>query len=372
MGLNYRQPLFWVWLVCSWQFEMVGWGISTVFPCCQQKLTLLRSCISYPGCEIWATIVSSMWFLQALASCSSFRCFLEDVQNSQAVSIVEQANDLPLLESLAALLEELSILQEKSRPLNPHKVMSAMQQYIPQFQLSNQQLDRFTLEDCMKRFLAPEHVENYFCSHCWHIAAVKFLSSVGGRQVLCLHLQRSSLNAFGEPVKIQGHICFPIILNLSPFVKYEIGVQKREINKPKSLGEQPNLASISHPKSADKHPELMLVKDDASRFLPEPCSSLIENCSSTISMPTFKANFDPPPPKNILYRLVSVVEHFGRAGSGHYTVYRGMTTQMEKGDGVSETDAPLQWFRISDSEVHNASEEEVLGAEATLLFYERI
>lgn len=45
-------------------------------------------------------------------------------------------------------------------------------------------LGRLTLEDCMKRFLAPEHVENYFCSHCWHIAAIKFLSLVGGRQVL--------------------------------------------------------------------------------------------------------------------------------------------------------------------------------------------
>ncbi|KNA02703.1 hypothetical protein SOVF_216160 isoform B, partial [Spinacia oleracea] len=221
--------------------------------------------------------------LQALASCLSFRCFLEDVKNLQSSSRKEQVEDLPLLLSLATLLEELSTLQEKSRPLNPQKVMTAMQQYIPQFQLSNQQdaaeaflhllsclrdelsdsympnsgsladvaaptsrilaferikdikkeperwrqqylgplngilgsfltcqscsseimmdfdffhtlslspnpnfnacaLGRLTLEDCMKRFLAPEHVENYFCSHCWHIAAIKFLSLVGGRQ----------------------------------------------------------------------------------------------------------------------------------------------------------------------------------------------
>uniref|UniRef100_A0A803KX84 Ubiquitin carboxyl-terminal hydrolase n=1 Tax=Chenopodium quinoa TaxID=63459 RepID=A0A803KX84_CHEQI len=492
-------------------------GYFNSFPLLSAKTNTPKKLYFVPGLRNLGNNCFLNVVLQALASCAHFRCFLEDVQNLQAVSIVEQANDLPLLESLASLLEELSTFQEKSRPLNPHNVMSAMQQYIPQFQLSNQQdaaeaflhllsclrdelsesympnhgsladvdvptsrilvserikdikeperwrqqylgpfngilgsfltcqscsseimmdfdffhtlslpqfptlLDRFTLEDCMKRFLAPEHVENYFCSRCWHIAAAKFLSSVGGWQeeirklnfcsdssekdscncrnmsslqrlpwsnhfshafkqlrithcpeILCLHLQRSSLNAFGEPVKIQGHIYFPMILNLSPFVKYEIGVQKREINKPKSLAEQSNLAPISHPKSADSHPELMIAKDNASQFRSEPCSSPIETCSSTISMLTFKATFDPPPPKNILYRLVSVVEHFGRAGSGHYTVYRGMATQMAKGDGVSETDAPLQWFRISDSEVHNASEEEVLGAEATLLFYERI
>lgn len=45
---------------------------------------------------------------------------------------------------------------------------------------------------------------------------------------------------------------------------------------------------------------------------------------------------------------------------------------MEDRNGVRDIDDPLQWFRISDSEVHTASEEDVLGAEATLLFYERI
>ncbi|XP_010680307.1 ubiquitin carboxyl-terminal hydrolase 27 isoform X2 [Beta vulgaris subsp. vulgaris] len=458
--------------------------------------------------------------LQSLASCSSFRCFLEDVQ-SQALSTMEEDEDLPLLVSLADILEELSTLQVKSRPLNPHKVMASMQQYIPQFQLSNQQdaaeaflhllsclrdelsesympncgsladlaaptsrilaferiddikeperwqqqylgpfngilssfltcrscsseimmdfgffhtlslspvpssgasmLDRFTLEDCIKRFLSPEHVENYSCSRCWHIAATKFLSSVGGQQedisklsccseqdscdcqklsslqalpwsnrfshafkqlsiahcpqILCLHLQRSSLNAFGELVKIQGHIYFPMILNLSSFVKREVGIQKREINKPKRLtDQQPFPVSTSHPKSVDRHSDLTIVKNDTSQYFPEPCSSLTGTCSDTEFVHTLKVT-DSPPPKDILYRLVSVVEHFGKAGSGHYTVYRGVKSQVEDGVDVRETDTPSQktrWFRISDSEVHNASEEDVLGAEATLLFYERI
>ncbi|XP_057542213.1 ubiquitin carboxyl-terminal hydrolase 27 isoform X2 [Amaranthus tricolor] len=455
--------------------------------------------------------------LQSLASCSSFRCFLEDVKSLQTSYRVEQDEDFPLLVSLADLLEELSLLQDKSRALNPLKVMTAMQQYIPQFQLSNEQdaaegflhllsclrdelsesyvpnygslselsaptsrilsrekmedlkepkrwrqqylgpfdgilgsfltcqscsseiimdfsffhtlplsliscsgayiLDRSTLEDYIQRFLAPEYVENYSCSHCWHIAAVKYLSSVGGLQdeieklsccgeqdscdcknissvqtlpwsnrfsraskkfniaycpkILCFHLQRSSYNAFGELVKIQGHIKFPMILNLSAFIKSEVSILEREVNKP-SVKEQPYLAATFRFKSEDKHIDPFV---DASQLSLEPCLSLTATDSYAKLMHSLKVTSDPPPPETISYRLVSVVEHFGRAGSGHYTVYRGVRNEpggVDDNVGGIDTDTHLEWFRISDSEVHKASEVDVLGAEATLLFYERI
>lgn len=62
------------------------------------------------------------------------------------------------------------------------------------------------------------------------------------------------------------------------------------------------------------------------------------------------------------YNLVSLVEHFGGAGSGHYIVYRRM--RAESGE--------THWFSISDCEVYSVSETDVLAAEASLLFYERI
>lgn len=74
-----------------------------------------------------------------------------------------------------------------------------------------------------------------------------------------------------------------------------------------------------------------------------------------------------------LYQLVSVVEHFGRAGSGHYTVYRCVRVESSEdvsGDYFNQT--PMRWFCISDSQVHAVSEEDVLSSEASLLFYERI
>lgn len=70
------------------------------------------------------------------------------------------------------------------------------------------------------------------------------------------------------------------------------------------------------------------------------------------------------PSERHMYCLVSVVEHFGRSGSGHYTVYRRVKAKND-GDVV-------RWFCISDSQVHSVSEDEVLAAEASVLFYERI
>ena len=69
-----------------------------------------------------------------------------------------------------------------------------------------------------------------------------------------------------------------------------------------------------------------------------------------------------------MYRLVSVVEHFGGGGSGHYSVYRRVSAK-NKNDG----DHPVvHWFCISDSYVQSVSEKDVLGAEASMLFYEKI
>lgn len=181
------------------------------------------------------------------------------------------------------------------------------------------------------------------------------------------------MNMFGELVKLQGHVSFPFILNLSPFVKHEVGIQK--LNWEKYLVEQQYLASISHPRSINKYVDTEKIKNDASQT-PELCSPPTETRSDTRFMHAQAQSKDMDNEvdcKNCLYRLVSVVEHFGRAGSGHYTVYRGVKVKVEVDAGGGGINIPpMQWFRISDSEVRHASEEDVLGAEATLLFYERI
>lgn len=74
-----------------------------------------------------------------------------------------------------------------------------------------------------------------------------------------------------------------------------------------------------------------------------------------------------------MYRLVSVVVHFGTSGSGHYTVYRKVTAKIGDEDPVALLESAIeQWFCISDSEVHSVTEKEVLDANASMLFYEKI
>ncbi|KAF3545600.1 hypothetical protein DY000_02009115 [Brassica cretica] len=218
-----------------------------------------------------------------------------------------------------------------------------------------------TLENCLKKFLGAEKVENYFCHRCWHVAAVKYLSAMratetdiekikncGGDdqcdckashhlqrmpwsnsysfilkqltiarfpKLLCIQVQRASLNMFGESVKLSGQIAFPLVLDLSLF-------------SPSSIG-------------------LNIEKNDMSQYLNPEASS--RNHGG-------------------MYRLVTVVEHFGMTGSGHYTVYRSVRVASQEEEDCEE----LRWFSISDSEVGRVSESDVLGAEASLLFYEKL
>ncbi|KAL6583203.1 hypothetical protein OROMI_005281 [Orobanche minor] len=79
------------------------------------------------------------------------------------------------------------------------------------------------------------------------------------------------------------------------------------------------------------------------------------------------------PCRRQMYRLVSVVVHFGTSGGGHYTVYRKVTARLGNDDTVALLESSIeQWFCISDSEVYSVSEKDVLDANASMLFYEKI
>ncbi|XP_030516444.1 ubiquitin carboxyl-terminal hydrolase 27-like isoform X1 [Rhodamnia argentea] len=293
-----------------------------------------------------------------------------------------------------------------------------------------------TLRDCLKQFVAAERVANYHCSRCWHIAAAKYLSLVrasemdimklkscsGGDfcdcqnqfnlemlpwsndfsrtirqstiarppEILCIQLQRASVNEFGEPLKLQGHISFPLVLDLSPYTTNRLGMQIRKGSVPAGQGNLNNqqISPLSMQSSAHIDSESHSIwlrglfdcefgsvmsqkpfkKEGDVGYGPSSSNLCNDEC-----MESHCKDVMPQASKSHCYCLVSVVEHFGRTGSGHYTVYRRVRTEPPEEENQPRLEtASEQWFYISDSEVYNVSESDVLAAEASLLFYERL
>ncbi|GAB2234170.1 hypothetical protein Droror1_Dr00003408 [Drosera rotundifolia] len=288
-------------------------------------------------------------------------------------------------------------------------------------------VDGCSVEDCLKRFFAAERVE-IDCSRCWHAGAMKYLSLVDGHEkereklggcneqdscecrnmscleafpwsnrfsntfqqctvscypkILLLHLQRTAY-AFGDIVKLQGHISFQLLLNLSRFVNNNVGVQHRveHIDRPQAeLKYQPFISFLNHANSSRYAINLNGTETDKDHTGSTELNKNISKSTAVASDDTCgqfqalnEAGHESSSAAGPMYRLVSVVEHFKTAGGGHYVVYRGVLEEADGGNDDGQcNDRHLRWFRISDSDVSPASEEDVLAAEASLLFYERL
>ncbi|KAI4330138.1 hypothetical protein MLD38_028443 [Melastoma candidum] len=295
-----------------------------------------------------------------------------------------------------------------------------------------------SLEDCLKHFIRAERVTNYHCRHCWHIGAVKYLSITNTSEVdiqkvegctqdfcdcsslfnlerlpwsnefsytmkqssitrspkiLCIQLHRASVDVLGQSVKIQGHVSFPLILDLSPYMN--IWDKSINGNVPTQLGKskyhqghscgapcyvQSDAGGIFYVPKHER-PDMIFKASEDQNF---ECSidrdtdlSDGESCSTDrrIRYSNKKSEIHlTNQSKGNLYRLISVIQHFGRTGGGHYTVYRAVRSKpcTESCEGNSSEPLTTQWFHISDSQVYHVSESEVLAAEASLLFYEKL
>ncbi|CAA6667658.1 unnamed protein product [Spirodela intermedia] len=265
--------------------------------------------------------------------------------------------------------------------------------------------DSCTLEDCLKSFTTTESLESYCCYRCSHIKALKYLclrpeenkvkierigqcvkfdscdcrslftrdgpswptgsSNASKRlviarcpKILCVHLQRAAMGLSGEMIKVQGHVSFPLVLDLFPFTAaakdVELGTSGETILE-----------------RAEKHQASAFVGHHLGmqqwlRALP---------CLDNLNGGDFsgESHTEMAPSSSSILRLISVVEHYGGSGGGHYAVYRKLTVDPhEAGPMVWTQGQPSQWFYISDHRVSPVSEEAVLGAEASLLFYERV
>lgn len=104
------------------------------------------------------------------------------------------------------------------------------------------------------------------------------------------------------------------------------------------------------------------------------------------NLPTFNTG-----ETRVLYSLYGIVEHRGTMHGGHYVAYVKVRPQLDendhrwqflpknqnkgeqpKGAKAEPENPPGKWYYVSDSYVSEVAEQEVLKAQAYVLFYERI
>ncbi|XP_076898852.1 ubiquitin carboxyl-terminal hydrolase 27-like isoform X2 [Bidens hawaiensis] len=280
------------------------------------------------------------------------------------------------------------------------------------------QMPGCSIEDCLKRFFVAERLENYFCTHCWHTTALKYLSLINKNEtdieklqscskqdtcdcknlpslgslpwsnsyshtfkqlhiacspkILCLNLQRASISVFGESIKLRGHLSFPLNLDMTPFQNSGVEIKHSEQKLPIGGLVQQN----QHPIRYSDFLRLQTDKYTLDNVNKQPLSQIcgdteIQEEQHTVANQDIKVHeaWKLTQNRNHIYNLASVVEHFGNAGGGHYTVYRRVICKMND----SENDeCHVYWVGVSDGQVYRVSEEDVLRAEATLLFYEKV
>mmetsp|Transcript_8889 Transcript_8889/g.10290 ORF Transcript_8889/g.10290 Transcript_8889/m.10290 type:complete len:793 (+) Transcript_8889:106-2484(+) len=149
--------------------------------------------------------------------------------------------------------------------------------------------------------------------------------------ILCLHIQRRYYNnRSGRMEKIQQHVVFPEVLDMSKYCAYS-----EECMRP------------SRQKKVSSHAVCW-----AGNYGNHHGNGSLEQLSSN----------------KMLYRLMSVVEHKGNAHSGHYQTYRRLCT--ERGHTTSSNNKFDKWAFLSDEHVAIVNWNQVCQCQAYMLFYE--
>ncbi|KAF9920733.1 hypothetical protein FBU30_009354 [Linnemannia zychae] len=169
--------------------------------------------------------------------------------------------------------------------------------------------------------------------------------------VLCLHFIRSQYSNYGTVSKNSCHVRFPEYLDLSPFCT--TGILLTRPNLPMSISEQ-DLERMGY------------------------------NAPGT-STTSSKKNATESSKKKILYKLQSIVVHYGGHSYGHFVAYRRKPDSMisKVGPVGLGLDGAMNgsyysggrredWFKVSDETVESVSLENVLGSNPYMCLYERI
>ncbi|KAH7042328.1 hypothetical protein BKA57DRAFT_428291, partial [Linnemannia elongata] len=176
--------------------------------------------------------------------------------------------------------------------------------------------------------------------------------------VLCLHFVRSQYSNYGTVSKNSCHVRFPEYLDLSPFCT--TGVLLTRPNLPMSISEH-DLERMGYDRSGSS----------------SSASSGLDKDSE-------------PARKKILYKLQSIVVHYGGHSYGHFIAYRrkpesmvskvgpvglgldGATNGSARSGSYCGSGRREDWFRVSDETVESVSLDNVLGSNPYMCLYEKV
>ncbi|WAR03743.1 UBP30-like protein [Mya arenaria] len=248
------------------------------------------------------------------------------------------------------------------------------------------------LEALLQKFITSEIVQDVKCPGCKKIqlqkqkdhpdvqgyldespksSCLKRLTIGKLPQCLCIHMQRTQWLESGIPLKKYEHVVFPETLHLDDYVytKCESTTRNGLLGGKALFGNTvvplPTSSPVTSPTSG--HVTLLRALNYDSRisshglFLQSMPSSPRAPAGSVHS----DINHNSPKPQDYTYILTAVVVHLGDVFSGHFVTYRRSCVK-KRGEKYSS-----QWLCTSDHAVKVVPFDEVLAAEAYMLFYER-
>ncbi|PNS19337.1 hypothetical protein CAC42_2514 [Sphaceloma murrayae] len=131
-----------------------------------------------------------------------------------------------------------------------------------------------------------------------------------------------------------------------------------------------NMAFVAYPKYLSLGPWLLGRPDGAK-------SEAIEVWPSDAKLSLVSQHHGLPSKSPADYVLRAVVNHYGRHENGHYVCYRQHRAILDSNDSAcamnERKEKTTQWWRLSDDDVTQATEEEVLNQSGVfMLFYEKL
>lgn len=190
-----------------------------------------------------------------------------------------------------------------------------------------------SLYSCLEKFFEFEDIEDYLCQYCNEKSILrKKIQLIKLPKLLCFHIQRLVWTADNEFVKRTDHIKFTEFLFMDRYKR------RKEL--------------------------LRSANDDSVLNRDATFNNLVENqivdFSSCDKILFDQKKFDKTRLKNI-YSLNSVIVHLGDSKSGHFICLRRKMNPNSK---------KIRWLYVSDLTVKEVSRDEVLAANAYMLFYE--